>query len=133
MKFPSRWLIATNGTKYASIAVKHAGALSSFLKEKPIVTILVVAGTEDEEEAALGIVEMAKYLFEEEGQKLVEPNLEVRIGEPGATIVETAKELNCDQILIGGADFKWDINDDSPGGISNYIIANFDGTITVVK
>ena len=133
MNFPSKWLIATNGTKYASIAVKHAGALSAFLIEKPIVTILVVANTSDDEEAALGIVEMAKFLFEEEGSKIVEPNLEVRIGKPGVTIVETAKDLECDQIFIGGADFKWDINDDSPGGVSNYIIANFDGTITVVK
>lgn len=133
MKFPSKWLIATNGTKYASIAVEHAGALSKFLKEKPIVTILVVANTSDDEEAALGIVEMAKFLFEEEGDKIVEPKLEVRIGTPGETIVQTAKDLDCDQVFIGGADFKWDINDDTPGGVSNYIIANFDGTITVVK
>ncbi len=133
MNFPTKWLIATNGTKYASIAVKHAGALSAFLKEKPIVTILVVANTKEDEDTALGIVEMAKYLFEEEGSNIVEPHLEVRIGKPGETIVDTAKDLECDQIFIGGADFKWDINDDSPGGVSNYIIANFDGTITVVK
>ena len=133
MNSSSKWLIATNGTKYASEAVKYAGSLSAVLNEKPDVTILVVANTKDDEDAALGIVEMAKYLFEEEGQKIVEPNLEVRIGKPGETIVETAKEKGVDQILIGGADFKWDINDDSPGGVSNYIIANFDGTITVVK
>lgn len=133
MSFPSNWLIATNGSKYASEAVKHAGLLSSVLNGKPQVTILVVATEKKTEDIALGIVEMAKYLFEEEGGKQVEPRLEVRIGEPGRMIVETAEELECDHILIGGADFKWDINDKAPGGVSNYIIANFDGVITVVK
>lgn len=133
MSFPSKWLIATNGSKYASEAVKHAGMLSSVVSKKPVVTILVVANEKETEDIALGIVEMAKFLFEEEGGKVVDPILEVRIGEPGRTIVDTAKELECDHILIGGADFKWDINDDAPGGVSNYIIANFDGVITVVK
>jgi len=133
MSFPSKWLIATNGSKYASEAVKYAGSLSSVLNEKPDVTILVVANTKADEDVALGIVEMAKFLFEEEAKNLVEPNLEVRIGAPGETITNTAKELNCDHILIGGADFKWDINDETPGGVSNFIIANFDGVITVVK
>lgn len=133
MSFPTKWLIATNGSKYASEAVKYAGLLSTELANKPEVTILVVAYEKDAEEIALGIVEMAKYLFEEEGKKAVEPRLEVRIGEPGQTIVETAKDFGCDHILIGGADFKWDINDKNPGGISNYVISNFDGVITVVK
>lgn len=133
MNFPSKWLIATNGSKYASEAVKYAGSLSAVLSKTPEVTILVVANTQETEDVALGIVEMAKFLFEEEGNHTVEPRLEVEIGEPGATIVETAKKHGCDHILIGGADFKWDINDDSPGGVSNYIIANFDGVITVVK
>ena len=130
---PKKWLIATNGTKYASAAVKHAGLLSSVLTEKPEVTILVVATNKENEDAALGIVEMAKFLFEEEGGKNVEPKLEVRIGEPGETIIATARDFDCDQILIGGADFKWDINDGMPGGVSNFIIAHFDGVITVVK
>ncbi|HCI69904.1 MAG TPA: universal stress protein, partial [Balneola sp.] len=34
MGFPSNWLIATNGSKYASEAVKHAGMLSSLLNNK---------------------------------------------------------------------------------------------------
>ncbi len=133
MSFPSKWLIATNGSRYASEAVKQAGLLSSVLTEKPEVTILVVASEKETEEIALGIVEMAKFLFEDEGKKSVEPHLEVRIGPPGETIVNTANDLGCDHILIGGADFKWDINDGKPGGVSNYIIANFDGVITVVK
>ncbi len=133
MEYPKNWLIATNGSIYASVAVKHAGMLSAVLKEKPNVTILVVANTKKDKDTALGIVEIAKFLFEEEGGKMVEPNLEVRIGSPGETIVQTAEDLKCDQVFIGGADFKWDINDDSPGGVSNYILAHFDGTITVTK
>ena len=133
MSFPTKWLIATNGSTYASQAVKHAGLLSSELSNKPEVTLLVVADEKATEDIALGIVEMAKFLFEEEGGKGVEPKLEVRIGSPGETIVNTAEELGCDHILIGGADFKWDINDGKPGGVSNYIIARFDGVITVVK
>lgn len=133
MSFPTNWLIATNGSKFASEAVKHAGLLSAELTNKPKVTILVIASEKETEDIALGIVEMAKFLFEEEGGKEVEPVLEVRIGQPGPTIVETANELGCDHILIGGADFKWDIHDDKPGGVSNYIIARFDGVITVVK
>lgn len=133
MSLPSKWLIATNGSVYASAAVKHAGRLSAELNSKPEVTLLVVANEKETEDIALGIVEMAKFLFEEECGKQVEPNLEVRIGEPGTTIINTAKELGCDHILIGGADFKWDIHDESPGGVSNYIIARFDGLITVIK
>lgn len=133
MSFPSKWLIATNGSRYASEAVKHAGILSSELTNKPEVTLLVIATEKETEDIALGIVEMAKFLFEEEGGNSVDPKLEVRIGAPGPTIVDTAKELGCDHILIGGADFKWDIHDDKPGGVSNYIIARFDGVITVVK
>ena len=133
MSFPKKWLIATNGSKYASAAVKHAGLLSSVLNQKPEVTILVVATEKETEDIALGIVEMAKFLFEEEGKKKVIPKLEVRIGEPGDTVIKAAKDLKIDHILIGGADFKWDVNDDKPGGISNYIIDKFDGVITVVK
>lgn len=133
MSFPSNWLIATNGSIYASEAVKHAGVLSCALTEKPKVNILVVADEEKNKDVALGIVEMAKYLFERESGVGVELELEVRVGSPGDVIINTAKELGCDHILIGGADFKWDINDDTPGGVSNFIIANFDGVITVVK
>jgi nucleotide-binding universal stress UspA family protein len=133
MEFPTNWLIATNGSKYASEAVKHAGMLSAMLKERPRVTILVVADSKENEDTAKGIIEMAKFLFEEHSGPEFDPDLTVKVGEPGATIVETAKELECDHILIGGADFKWDVNSKDPGGISNYIIDKFHGVITVVK
>lgn len=133
MSIPLNWLIATNGSIYASEAVKYAGELSAQLNKNPEVTLLVIAATKEEEEVALGIVEMAKFLFEEKSRHDLQPELLVKIGEPGKTIVETAKELKCDHILIGGNDFKWDVNDEKPGGISNYIIHHFKGLITVVK
>jgi nucleotide-binding universal stress UspA family protein len=133
MGFPSNWLIATNGSKYASEAVKHAGILSSLLNNKPTVTILVVADNKESEDTAKGIVEMAKFLFEENSGPEMDPELVVEVGEAGKTIVNTAEQLKCDQIFIGGADFKWDINDGNPGGVSNFIIDKFNGVITVVK
>ena len=133
MGFPANWLIATNGSKYASEAVKHAGMLSAMLKNKPTVTILVVADDKESEDKAKGIVEMAKFLFEEHSGPEMDPELSVEVGEPGKTIIASAKKLQCDHILIGGADFKWDVNDSKEGGISNYIINKFNGVITVVK
>jgi nucleotide-binding universal stress UspA family protein len=133
MGFPSNWLIATNGSKYASEAVKHAGLLSALLNNKPTVNILVVSDDKDGEDRAKGIVEMAKFLFEEHSGPEVDPELLVETGDPGSVIVEKAEKLGCDQIFIGGADFKWDINDGETGGISNYIIDKFNGVITVVK
>lgn len=133
MGFPSNWLIATNGGKYASEAVKHAGMLSSLLKNKPTVTILVVAEDKENEDKAKGIIEMANYLFERNSGPEMDPELMVKVGEPGKTIIESAEQLECDHILIGGADFKWDVKDGKPGGISNYIIDKFNGIITVVK
>jgi len=133
MGFPSNWLIATNGSKYASEAVKHAGMLSKLVNNKPTVTILVVADDKESENRARGIVEMAKFLFEQNSGPEMDPELVVETGEAGKTIVDTAEKLKCDQIFIGGADFKWDINDGKPGGISNFIIDKFNGVITVVK
>ncbi len=133
MEFPTNWLIATNGSKYASEAVKHAGLLSAQLNNKPSVTILVVADKKESEDTAKGIVEMAKFLFEQQSGPEVDPDLRVEVGDPGKTIVKTAKEIDCDHILIGGADFKWDVNDGKPGGISNYIIDKFNGVVTIVK
>ena len=103
------------------------------MNNKPTVTILVVADDKESEDTAKGIVEMAKFLFETNSGPEMDPELVVEIGEPGKTIIKTAEKLGCDQIFIGGADFKWDINDGKPGGISNYIIDKFNGVITVVK
>jgi len=133
MSLPKKWLIATNGTKYASEAVKHAAELYPELNTKPEVTILVVAVDEDHEDDAKGIVEMANFAFESTAEPEVSANLEVRIGEPAETIVKAAKELKADQVFIGAADFKYDINSEGPGGISNKIVNSLHGVLTLVK
>ncbi|MFN1835644.1 universal stress protein [Balneola sp. MJW-20] len=129
-----KWLIATNGTKYASEAVKYAATLFRDLRNEPEVHILVVAVDEKAEDEAKGIMELAKYLFDETAGKEGNVNIDVDTGEPGKVIIENMKKLNATHLFIGGADFKWDINDDKPGGISNYIIEHLDGAaVTLLK
>lgn len=128
-----KWLIATNGTKYASEAVKYAADLYKNLRIEPEVCILVVAVDEEAETEAIAIMEMAKFLFEDSIEKEVNLTTLVAIGDPGKVIVEQMKSQNSDHLFIGGADFKWDIKDDKPGGISNYIIHNLTGGVTVLK
>lgn len=128
-----KWLIATNGTKYASEAVKYAAELYKNLRYEPEVYILVVAVDEDSETEATAIMEMAKFLFEDQINKEVNLSTLVAVGEPGKVIVDQIKKINSDHLFIGGADFKWDVNDDKPGGISNYIIHNLTGGVTIIK
>ncbi|MEX0719695.1 MAG: universal stress protein [Balneolaceae bacterium] len=128
-----KWLIATNGTKYASAAVKYAAELYKDLRFEPEVCILVVAVDEEAETEAKAIMEMAKYMFEDEIGKEVNLTTLVAIGEPGKVIVEQMASQKSNHLFIGGADFKWDINDKDSGGISNYIIHNLTGGVTVIK
>jgi hypothetical protein len=128
-----KWVIATNGTKYASEALKYAAGLYRDLRFEPEVYILVVAINEDALTEAKAIVELAKYTFEDIAGKEGALTPYVEIGEPGKVIIDQMNTLNADHLFIGGADFKWDINDDSPGGISNYIIENISGGVTLLK
>lgn len=128
-----KWLIATNGTKYASAAVKYAADLYRDLRFEPEVYILVVAVDEESENEAKGILELAKFSFEDIAGKEGSITPYVETGEPGKVIVEQMEKLDADHLFIGGADFKWDINEEGPGGISNYIIENISGGVTLIK
>ena len=128
-----KWVIATNGTKYASEALKYAAELYHDLRFEPEVYILVVAINENSLDEAKGIVELAKYTFEDIAGKEGALTPYVEIGDPGKVIIEQMNKLEADHLFIGGADFKWDINDDSPGGISNYIIEHITGGVTLIK
>ncbi|MEX0723033.1 MAG: universal stress protein [Gracilimonas sp.] len=128
-----KWVIATNGTKYASEAVKYAAELYRDLRAEPDIYILVVAVDDDSLTEAQAITEMAKYSFEDIAGKEGTLSTMVEIGEPGKVIIEQCKKLNADHLFIGGADFKWDINEDAPGGISNYIVEHISGGITLIK
>lgn len=128
-----KWVIATNGTKYASAAVKYAAELFKDLRIDPEVHILVVAIDDEALNEAKGIMELAKFTFEDIAGKEGPVSTLVETGEPGKVIIEQMKKLDADHLFIGGADFKWDINEDGPGGISNYIIDNISGGVTVIK
>jgi len=128
-----KWVIATNGTKYASEALKYAAELYRELRDEPEVNILVVAINEEALTEAQAIVEMAKYTFEDLAGKEGALTPYVEIGEPGKVIIDQMNALEADHLFIGGADFKWDINDDGPGGISNYIIEHISGGVTILK
>ncbi len=127
------WVIATNGTKYASEAVKYAAELYRDLRTEPEIYILVVATDDEAVTQAKAILEMANFTFEDIAGKEGALTTLVEIGEPGEVIIQQMKKLNGDHLFIGGADFKWDINDESEGGISNYIIENISGGITLIK
>lgn len=128
-----KWVIATNGTKYASEAVKYAAELYRDLRIEPQIYMLVVATDEDAVDQAKAILEMAKFTFEDIAGKEGALTTLVETGEPGDVIIEQMKTLNGDHLFIGGSDFKWDINSDEEGGISNYIIENISGGITLIK
>ncbi|MEX2362314.1 MAG: universal stress protein, partial [Balneolaceae bacterium] len=83
-----KWLIATNGSKYASAAVKYSAELYKDLRYEPEVCILVVAVDDEAETEAKAIIELAKYMFENEIDKEVNLSTVVAIGEPGKVIVE---------------------------------------------
>lgn len=127
------WVIATNGTKYASEAVKYAAELYRDLRIEPQIYILVVATDEDAVDQAKAILEMAKFTFEDIAGKEGALTTKVETGKPGDVIIQQMKSLNGDHLFIGGSDFKWDINSDEEGGISNYIIDNISGGITLIK
>ncbi|MBD3617196.1 MAG: universal stress protein [Gracilimonas sp.] len=128
-----KWVIATNGTKYASAAVKYAAELFRDLRAEPEVYILVVAVDDESITEAKAITEMAKYSFEDIAGKEGSLTMMVETGEPGKVIIDQVNKLKADHLFIGGADFKWDINDDSPGGISNYLIEHISGGVTLIK
>lgn len=133
MSNSKKWVIATNGTKYASEAVKYAAELFRDLRFEPEVYILVVAIDEESIAEAQAITEMAKFSFEDITGKEGPLTTTVKVGEPGKVIIEQCQKLEADHLFIGGADFKWDINEKGPGGISNYIIEHISGGITLLK
>ncbi|MFP8489822.1 universal stress protein [Gracilimonas sp. Q87] len=127
------WVIATNGTKYASEAVKYAAELYRDLRTEPEIYILVVATDDTAVTQAKAILEMAKFTFEDIAGKEGTLTTLVETGEPGDVIIHQMNALKGDHLFIGGSDFKWDINEEGEGGISNYIIENISGGITLIK
>ncbi|MEO1023403.1 MAG: universal stress protein [Bacteroidota bacterium] len=133
MSDTKQWLIATNGTQYASEAVKHAAKLYAHYPEKPAVVILTVIEDDPLYDEARAVLEMAKYLFEDVAGSSAHVELRTEVGLPGEVISDFAASEEVDQVFIGGADFKWDVNEGDTGGVSNYIVHKIKGTITIIK
>lgn len=132
---PKKWLIATNGTKYANESALYAAQLYRSLIEKPEVTILHVV--EDAEEInsdkTKNILAEVRKLFPETDSDNEHISTLVSFGEASDVILETAENFGSEHLFIGGADFKWKVKDLISGGISNYVLHRFSGTITIVK
>ena len=133
MALTSNWLIATYGTKYAMKTLDYAAVLSTELKDTPSVTILIVAKDMSSEAESADILHKALIRFAEKCEDKILPDIEVRIGEPTEEILTAIKELQIDHLFMGGGDFKYDINMPGGGGISNRILNEFHGTVTLVK
>jgi len=132
---PKKWLIATNGTKYANESALYAAKLYRNLNEKPEVTILHVV--EDAEEInsdkTKNILAEVRKLFPVSDADNKNISTLVSFGEASDVILETAENFGSEHLFIGGADFKWKVKNLNNGGISNYILHRFSGTITIVK
>lgn len=146
MQFPSRWLIATDGSKYANLSVEYAAEMYRFVKPKPNVLIIhVIPDPTDsqsrnpltaltkEKERGKQILREAKERFVAAAGEAETVSTMVAIGEPRQVIVEIAKGNHTDHIIMGGSDYRWRITDLLSGGVSNYILHHMQCVITVIK
>ncbi len=146
MELPSRWLIATDGSKYANLSVEYAAQMYSFIKPKPNVMIIHVipdpmdtqsrnplTALTKEKERGKQILREAKERFIATAGEAETVSTMVAIGEPRQVIVEIAKGNQTDHIIMGGSDYRWRITDLLSGGVSNYILHHMQCVITVIK
>lgn len=146
MELPRRWLIATDGSKYANLSVDYAAELYKFIKPRPNVLIIhVIPDPTDsqsrnpltaltkEKERGKQILREAKERFHAAAGESDSVQTMVAIGEPRQVIVEIAKGNQTDHIIMGGSDYRWRITDLLSGGVSNYILHHMQCVITVIK
>ena len=148
MELPKRWLIATDGSKYAEMSVDYAAGLYGAItqKQKPEVTLLHVipdptdsqsrnplTALSKEKEQGKKILQQAKNKFVEAAGTADTVHTMVAIGEPRQVIVEIAKGNKTDHIIMGGSDYRWRITDLLSGGVTNYILHHLQCVITVIK
>ena len=146
MELPKRWLIATDGSKYAEMSVDYAAGLYGAIRPKPEVTLLHVipdptdsqsrnpmTALSKEKEHGKQLLKAAKDKFVQAAGKADTVHTMVAIGEPRQVIVEIAKGNKTDHIIMGGSDYRWRITDLLSGGVSNYILHHLQCVITVIK
>lgn len=139
---PQRWLLATDGSKYATQSVQYAARLYKFLDPKPSVLIMTVIpdprnrrekDNEQSKDKSKHVLREAKAFFEAEAGEAVTVSTFVAIGEPREVIVETAKKADIDHLIMGGGDYQWKITDLLSGGVTNYIMHHLNCVITIIK
>jgi nucleotide-binding universal stress UspA family protein len=139
---PQRWLLATDGSKYATQSVQYAARLYKFIDPKPSVLIMTVIpdprnrrdkDNEQSKDKSKHVLREAKAFFEAEAGIADTVSTFVAIGEPREVIVETAKKAEIDHLIMGGGDYQWKITDLLSGGVTNYILHHLNCVITIIK
>jgi len=146
MKFPKQWLLATDGSKYANMAVEYAAQLYANLMVKPNIVLLHVipdpTGAQNrdpinakkkEKDRGRLVLNEAKEKFKEEAGTTENISTLMVIGDPRKTIVEIAKSNKTDHLIMGGSDYRWKISDLLSGGVSNYVLHHLNCLITFIK
>ncbi len=144
-EIPANWLIATDGSKYATMSVQFAAKLYKFLEPKPNVMLLnvisdprgikkeVAKAADTEKDRAKRVLRDAREYFLQEAGSAETVSTMVAIGEPRQVIVEVAKANEVDHLIMGGSDYQWKITDLLSGGVTNYILHHLNCVITVIK
>lgn len=145
MDLPGKWLIATDGSTYATMSVQYAAKLYGQLDPKPEVMLLNVLpdprakGKELDREAeakrqqAKIVLADARDYFVREAGTAETVSTMVAFGEPRSVIVEVAKSREIDHLIMGGSDYQWKITDLLSGGVTNYILHHLNCVITIIK
>lgn len=144
MNLPQNWLIATDGSKYATESVEYAARLYACMSPRPNVLLLHIvpdprraakSGSEGDSEKQKGkqiLAEARQYFIDLAGDD-DQVNTMVLVGEPRQAIVETVRANKIDHLIMGGADYQWKITDLLSGGVTNYIIQHVSCVITLIK
>lgn len=140
MSLPQKWLIATDGSKFATLSVQYAAKLYKQLDPKPQVTLMTViadprkrTGGEAPNDRSKLVLREAMEQFRLEAGDTETVTTYVAIGEPREVIVETAKRGGIDHLIMGGGDYQWKISDLLSGGVTNYILHHLNCVITIIK
>ncbi|MCC5925678.1 MAG: universal stress protein [Bacteroidetes bacterium] len=144
MNLPQNWLIATDGTKYATMSVEYAARLYACMSPKPNVLLLNIvpdprrggaggADADAKKQSGKKVLAEARQYFQDIAGTDEHVNTIILIGEPRQAIVETVKANNIDHLIMGGADYQWKITDLLSGGVTNYIIQHVNCVITLIK
>ncbi len=140
MSLPERWMIATDGSTYASQAVDYAAKLYRQLDPKPEVLLLTVIPDPRQKkpdpvanERSKTVLREAKERFLREAGSADTVSTLVAIGEPREVIVDAARKNGIGHVIMGGADYQWRITDLLSGGVTNYILHHLNCVITMIK